>query len=96
MTYDEAMHQAREEGRMVRRPEWDPGAAVNFIQLSEGEFDDVEVPTCVLWDLDNEVEIESGSHENFEPTPQDLIATDWEIYDSAKLFPDEDVEQDAD
>ena len=94
MTYDEAMRQASEGGRMVRRAGWDLGAAVNFIPLPEGEFDDKEVPTRVLWDLDNEDEIESGSYEEYESTQEDMAATDWEIYDSAKLFPEEDVADD--
>jgi hypothetical protein len=92
MTYVEAMALIRdhEEGSSkVRRAMWDRHLAVNHfdhygLDAANDQFS--RVPT--MWDLDNGEGSTSGSYRIYKPTPEDLQATDWEVYDPDKLFND--------
>jgi hypothetical protein len=43
----------------------------------------------VCWRLDNGDGEPSGTYGDFEPTPEDEQATDWEIYDERQLWDDD-------
>jgi hypothetical protein len=93
MTYVEAMaliREREEEYCKVRRAMWDRQLAVNHfyhygLDAANDQFD--RVPT--MWDLDNGEGSTSGSYWIYKPTPEDMEATDWEVYDAERLFHDD-------
>ncbi len=97
MTFTEAMEFIRdheEEFSKVRRSIWDRHLVVNHFyhyacDATNDEFN--RVPT--MWDLDNGQGSTSGSYWIYKPTPDDIEATDWEIYDANKLFADNRLEE---
>jgi hypothetical protein len=44
-----------------------------------------------MWDLDNGEGSTSGSYWIYKPTPEDMEATDWEVYDAKKLWPEDEL-----
>jgi hypothetical protein len=95
MTFEEAMQLIRdheEEYYKVRRSVWDRHLAVNHffhygLDATKDQFD--RVPT--MWDLDNGEGSTSGSYWIYKPTPEDMEATDWEVYDAKKLWPEDEL-----
>jgi hypothetical protein len=96
MTYEEAMQFIRDkqkEFEKVRRSEWDRNYAVNFFFYYDAN-NDMPVRTPTMWDLDNGEGGTSGSYWLYKPSTADIEATDWEVYDAKKLFPDDGREED--
>jgi hypothetical protein len=96
MTYDEAKQFIRDhenEFKKVRRPGWNRNLAVNHFFYYDAINDKPDrAPT--MWDLDNGEGGTSGSYWLYKPSTDDIAATDWEVYDAKKLFPDEERQED--
>ena len=96
MTYKEAMQFIRDnenEFIKVRRPGWNRNFAVNHFFYYYAT-NDVPGRAPTMWDLDNGEGGTSGSYWIYKPSKDDIEATDWEVYDAKKLFPDDDWEKD--
>ncbi len=100
MTFTEAMTLIRdheEEFYKVRRSIWDRHLVVNhFYQYASDAINDEFKRVPTMWDLDNGEGSTSGSYWPYKPSPDDMEATDWEIYDANKLFPGNRLEEDDD
>jgi hypothetical protein len=94
MTFEAAMSFIKDhedEYRKVRRPGWDRHLAVGiFSHYRCDATNDSPVRLPTMWDLDNGDGDTSGSYWIYKPMPADMEATDWEVYDARKLFPEED------
>jgi hypothetical protein len=99
MTFEEAMKFIRDhedDFKKVRRPAWDRHLAVNhFFHYRFDATNDLPDRMPTMWDLDNGEGDTSGSYWLYTPMPDDMEATDWEVYDAKKLFPDDELEQTA-
>jgi hypothetical protein len=93
MTFEEAMSLIRDSGddlAKVRRQLWDRQIAVNYFTHYRCDASgDVFDRALTMWDLDNGEGSISGAYWIYKPTPDDMEATDWEMYDANKLFSDD-------
>ena len=100
MTYVEAMELVGYH-RMIRRAGWDRLEAVSVkedyfddflnykpgrVFKEDGSWTWEGDTKLVCWRLDNGDGNPTGTFGNYEPTAEDLEATDWEVYDETKLW----------
>src|SRR5262249_37494217 len=94
MTFEAAMRfieANQDDHRKVRRSGWDRHLAVGvFSHYRCDATNDSPVRLPTMWDLDNGDGDTSGSYWVYKPATDDMVATDWEVYDAQKLFPDDD------
>jgi 5-methylcytosine-specific restriction endonuclease McrA len=78
MTYDEAMKESKRTSKVFRRQSWPD------LTKAVGYCDDL----IYVYEMDERQNAGGYGHADFEPTPDDLSANDWEKWDGDKLFPD--------
>jgi hypothetical protein len=93
MTFEQAIKLVRDHDgdfTKVRRRVWDSQLALNYFThyRCDGNGDLLE-RALTMWDLDNGEGSTSGAYWIFKPTNEDMVATDWEVYDAARLFSDD-------